>query len=222
MRSFALLPAVAAALWVIPVATLMAPSTSSVRAVGPVLTVSPSSGPPGQVVTVAGSGFADGEEVSVEVFPGTHRNGGTYLIGKVRAVKGEFRFNVTVWNVYPGLSAPEIAPPGGGQPLAYVVQGPWTLMAYPLSAGPRTQETVSAAPKAVFTVVAGFPEGGGPPSQGNTEAGIAIILFGAVLALAGIGLAGGPAVWRGRSRGSGRGRACQVIRLLAHSGYVQA
>jgi hypothetical protein len=155
---------------------------------------------------VAGSGFADGEEVSVEVFPGTQRNGGTFLIGKTRAINGEFRFDVKVWNVYPGLSAPEIAPPGGGEPLANVVQGPWTLLAYPLSAGPRTQETVGAAPKVVFTVVAGFPEGGGPPSQGNTEASVVMMLCGGVLALAGIGLAGASAVWRRRWR-KGCGRA---------------
>lgn len=198
MRSFALLLAVAAALLVILVVTKMGPSTDTVGAAGPVLTVSPSSGPPGQVVTVAGSGFVKGDEVFVEVFPGTQRNGGTLLIGKVMAVNGEFRFNVEVWNVYSGPGAPESAAPGGGQPLANVVQGPWTLLAYPLSAGPRTYETVSAAPKAVFTVVAGFPEGGGRPQQGDTEASIAMILCGVALALAGIGLAGGSALWRGR------------------------
>lgn len=196
MCRLANLLAIAAALLVILVVSVLAPSTNSVGAVGPALTVNPSSGPPGQVVTVAGSGFVDGDEIFVEVFPGTQRNAGTLLLGKVTTINGEFRFNVRVWNVYSGPGARESAPPGGGQPLANVVQGPWTLMAYPLSAGPRTYETVSAAPKAVFTVVAGFPEGGGRPQQSDTEASVAMILCGVALALAGIGLAGG-SLWRG-------------------------
>lgn len=124
MRRLANLLAMAAALSLILVVTMMAPSTNSVGGVGPVLTVNPSSGPPGQVVTVAGSGFVDGDDVFVEVFPGTQRNGGTLLLGKVTTINGEFRFDVRVWNVYSEPGAPESAPPGGGQPLANVVQGP--------------------------------------------------------------------------------------------------
>jgi hypothetical protein len=85
-------------------------------------------------VTVRGSGFAAGDAVYLGIL-GPSQDGESETLTVVTAGQdGSFMAAVTI--------------PQGG-PLE-----PITLLAYPASFGPRSRETVSAAPKAIFTVIA--------------------------------------------------------------------
>ncbi|HEY5638719.1 MAG TPA: hypothetical protein VIW01_01560 [Dehalococcoidia bacterium] len=149
---------------------------------GPTLEVDPADGPAGMIVTIRGVGYEPDDLVYVETFPGTHRNGGTARIAAIFAKGGEFEFQVPVWNVHEGVSGPSV--PGEGETWSNVAPGSWTVLAYPESWGPRTEKTIAAAPKFIFTVTATMPSTGGPPrGEGDDWRVVAGMLLVAAAAL---------------------------------------
>ena len=116
----------------------------------PSISVSPQEGPPGTPITVIGKGFAAGDTVYVEVFPGTGPDHGTIPLETIAADAGG-SFNARV-----------VMPPEGFENWGRT-GGEYTVLAYPSSFGGRTAETVEAAPKVVFTLTQGAwpPTGAG-------------------------------------------------------------
>jgi hypothetical protein len=127
----------------------------------PSISVSPQQGPSGTVPTIGGEGFAPGDTVYLEVFPGIGPNHGTVRLATVTVdADGEFRIGV-------------VMPPEGFENWGRV-GGEYTVMAYPHSFGARTTESVEVAPKAVFTLTPGIwpPSGVGPSiAQGESARG---------------------------------------------------
>ena len=122
----------------------------------PSISVSPQEGPAGTVLMVTGEGFAPGDTVYIEVFPVTGVTGGhgTVQLATV-TVDTEGEFHVA-----------GVIPPAGFANWARVYRE-YEVMAYAHSFGNRTEETVEAAPKAIFTLAPGV----WPPS--GVGAGIA-------------------------------------------------
>jgi hypothetical protein len=105
----------------------------------PRIRVSPQEGPPGTVLSITGEGFAVGDTVYVEVFPGIGGDHGTIRLETIAADAGG-SFNTRV-----------VMPPEGLENWGRI-GGQYTVLAYPSSFGNRTSETVEAAPKAIFTL----------------------------------------------------------------------
>jgi len=135
------------------VGALVALGTVAAEAQGqPSISVSPQEGPPGTVVSVTGEGFAPGDTVYIQVFPVTGVPGGHGTVRLATAtVDAEGEFHVAA-----------VIPPAGFANWARVYRE-YEVMAYAHSFGNRTEETVEAAPKAIFTLAPGVwpPSGAG-------------------------------------------------------------
>lgn len=103
----------------------------------PTISLSPSSGAGGTTVAVRGTGFTAGDTVLVDILGPSQDGESSTLARTTVAQDGSFAATVTI---------PEGAPPE-----------PITIMAHPLSFGPRSGETVNRAPKATFTVTSAGP-----------------------------------------------------------------
>jgi hypothetical protein len=131
------------------VGTLVALPTAAAGAQGqPSISISPQEGPPGTVLAVTGEGFAPGDTVYIEVFPGISLDHGAVPLETI-AANDVGRFDIRA-----GM------PPEGFENWGRV-GGQYTVMAYPSSFGNRTRETVEAAPKAIFALTPGvWPSSG--------------------------------------------------------------
>ena len=149
-------------LLLVALATL-APAAASAQA-QPRIRVSPQEGPPGTVLSINGEGFALGDTVYVEVFPGIGGDHGTIRLETIAVdATGQFRIGV-------------VMPPEGFENWGRI-GGQYTVLAYPSSFGNRTSETVEAAPTVVFTLTPGVwpPTGAGRGvAQGESVRGWAV------------------------------------------------
>lgn len=127
------------------------------------ISVSPSEGPMGTLLTLSGEGFEPGETIFLEISPVGAPS--AFGIGNVTAQSnGEFSVSAELGIVYPGPDVPEPAPPGGGQKVN-LAPGDYQIMAYPESLGGRTPDTIAQAPKVPFKVtVSSLPDTGGEPA----------------------------------------------------------
>jgi hypothetical protein len=143
----------------------------------PSISISPQEGRAGAVLTVAGEGFAPGDTVYVEVFPGVGPDHGTIRLATVSVdAEGKFRIGA-------------VMPPEGSENWGRI-GGEYTVMAYAHSLGARTTETIEAAPKAVFTLTPGAwpPSGvGGRVARGAGAHGWAFAALALAAAFGGAG-----------------------------------
>ena len=138
----------------------------------------------GAQITVSGQGFVPNEAIFLEIFPVGAPE--TRRIGNISAsATGTFSVVAEVGIAYAGPDVPTVAPVGGGQKINHP-PGDYQIMAYPVSFGGRTADTIARAPKVPFTVTAsGLPATGGSPGSDRFRYSSAT-LFGLVLVIAGL------------------------------------
>jgi hypothetical protein len=164
---------IACLLLLVALATLVTAAASAQAQ--PRIRISPREGLPGTVISITGEGFAPGDTVYIQMFPGIGGDHGTILLETIAADAGG-SFNTRA-----------VMPPEGFENWGRI-GGQYTVLAYPSSFGNQGRETVEAAPKVVFTLTPGVwpPSGvGAGVVHGERARGWALAALGLAAAFGG-------------------------------------